>query len=240
MNTLGETTKTTFLKGVEAHKLHEEFEVEGLSHTLTFDAALVASNTINGYVGGNAISQVTYATSSDNTMALIATAISAMEGVKSATVTDNGSNDRVIVVIPEDQATGLALTGFAVTNGASQAAITVATVNKKVYAGMPVEINATSGKVQPLNAATASTTYVGIAVQDGAHGDLVTVALNGKCIINAKSADALAYGPVAYSSYDATNGFVKVTDTSVTETNIIGWTLDSTTGADESVRVIMK
>lgn len=243
MNTLGSTTKTTFLKGVESHKLHEEFEVEGLKHTLTFDAALVASNTINGYVGGNAISTVTYATSSDATMAAIAAQIAAQPGVKSATVTEvaaGTTNDREIVVIPNDQVAGVPLTGWAVTNGASQAGITVATVNKKIYAGMPVELNATSGKIQPVTVASHDLNCIGYAIHDAVEGELCTVALRGYAIIYAKSASSMPYGPVKYDSYDAVNNYSKVEDGSVTVANQMGWVLDSATAADETVRVILK
>lgn len=241
MNTLGTVTKSTFLKEINGGAtIHEEFEVEGLTYTVTFSAALVASNTIDGYVGGNAIAQVTYATSSDATMAAIAVQIALMPGVKSATVVNAGTSDRVIIVTPTDQVAGIGITGMVVAAGASQATVAVAAVNKKIYPGMPVELNATSGKIQPATAATASTTHIGIALHTAVEGQLCTVAMHAKCIIYARSADALAYGPVAYSSYDAVNLYNKVTDTSVTATNIIGWTLDTTTGADETVRVALK
>jgi hypothetical protein len=238
--TFGTPSKTIFLKGPEAHKLHEEFEVEGLSHSLTFSAALVTANVINGNVAGVAIPAITFATDSDTTMAAIATAIAGMAGVRDAYVVDAGTSDRVIMVVPDNQTTGIPLTGFVVTAGGSQATVVAADVNKKIFEGMPVEINPTTGRIQPLTAATASTTKIGYAVMDAVYGQYCTVALMGYCITYCKSADALAHGPVAYSSYDAVAGYVKVTDTSVTATNIIGWVIDSTTGADETVRVIMK
>lgn len=238
-NTFGKQTNTTFLKE-ESHKLHEEFEVEGLTQTLTFSAALVTGNTTNGSVNGNAIPTKTFATDSDTSMAAIAAAIAAMPGVKSAVVLQAGSNDRVIIITPVDQFAGVALTGFAVTNGASQATITAATSNKKIYKGMPVEINATSGKIQPVTPATHDLTCIGYALHDAIAGGLCTVACRGYGIIYAKSATDIAYGPVKFDSYDAVNGYNLVEDGSVTTANQFGWTLDDTLGAGETVRVIIK
>ena len=240
MNTLGTPTKTTFLKGIENHKLHEEFEVEGLTHSLTFGGAVITGNVIDGFVGGNAINAVTFITDNDTTLAAVAAAIAAQPGVKSATVVDNGSNDRVIIVVPKDQVAGVPLTGFVITGGASQTTITVATVNKKIFAGMPVEINTTSGKIQPLTPGTTSTTYIGTAIHDAVEGELCTVALNGKAILYAKSSVALTPGPVSYVSWDAVANYGKYTGTGVTATNIMGWSLDEASGADITIRVIVK
>ena len=245
-NTLGTTTKTTFFKGVESHKLHEEFDVEGLTQTLTLSGALVAANVINGSVGGNAIAPVTYAASSDATLQAIATAIAALDGVKSAVVTvvggdQTGTDDVEIVVTPEDQVAGIALTGWVVTLGAGQATIAVATVNKKVKKGMPVEINALSGKIQPVTVATHDLTCVGIAVHDAVEGELCTVALRGYTIIYARSASAMTFGaPVKFDSYDSVNSYNKVEDGSVTVANQMGWAIDEATAADETIRVIVK
>jgi hypothetical protein len=241
---LGTPTQTVFLKGVENHKLHEEFEVEGLTHTLTLSGALVTSNTINGNVGGVALAETTFSGTSDATWAAVAALISAMDGVKSATVTQVASatdNDRVIVVVPEDQVGGVVLTGFVVAAGAGQATITVASVDKRIYKGMPVELNATSGKIQPLTAATASTTHIGWAIMDAVYGEFCTVALNGMGIVNGIAGEAaVAYGPVIYTGFDSATKLPKFGDTSVTATNLIGWALDDATQLGEKIRVIMK
>lgn len=89
--------------------------------TLVFSADLVASNVINGSVGGSSISPVTYATSHLNTMGLIATAIEAIDGVESATV--GGDNNRTITIVMDNEVAA-AVTGWAITAGASQATIT--------------------------------------------------------------------------------------------------------------------
>jgi len=241
---LGSETATIFLKE-ESHKLSEEFDVEGLSYTITLDAALVTANTVNGSVGGVPISQVTFATDSDTTLAAVAAAIAVAGGstIKSASVTQvaaGTSNDRVIVVIPTDQQGGVALTGFAVTNGASQAGVVVAAVDKRIYKGMPVEINPTSGRIQPLTASTASTTLIGYAWHDGEYGELCTVVLLGIMEVYAIANSAItAMGPVTYSGYDATTKLPKVDDTGVTATNMVGWTMDLAS-IGEKVRVIYK
>jgi len=239
-NTLGTTTKTTFLKGIENHKLHEEFEVEGLYHTITFSGVLVTSNVVNGSIGGVALTATTFATDNDTTMAAIAAKIAASAGVKSATVVDAGSSDVVIKVIPTDQVAGVSITGFVVTAGASQATVAVASVNSKIYAGMPVEQDATTGKIQPVTVASCDLNCIGYAIHDAVEGELCTVALRGMAIIYAKSATSMAYGPVKFDSYDATSGYNKVEDGSVTVTNQMGWSLDDATAADETVRVILK
>lgn len=91
---------------------------------ITFSAALVASNVYNLTINGTPISAVTYATSSDATMAAIATAIEAVDDyVQDAYVVEvSGSttNDRVIVIIPQS-GVELSLSASVVTLGASQA-----------------------------------------------------------------------------------------------------------------------
>lgn len=239
-NTFGTATKITFLKEIEAHKIHEEFEVEGLYQLLTFSGVLVTSNVVNGVVGGTALSATTFATDNDTTMAVIAAKIAAVAGVKSATVIDAGTSDVVIKIIPEDQVGGIGLNGFVVTAGAGQATITPSVVNNKVYAGMPVEMDSTTGKIQPVTVASCDLNCIGYAIQDGVEGELCTVALRGFGIIYARSASAMGYVPVKFDSYDETNGYNKVEDGSVTVANQMGWSLDTATGADETIRVILK
>lgn len=89
--------------------------------TLVFSADLVASNVINGNVGGSAISPVTYATSHLNTMGLIATAIQDIDGVVSATV--GGDNDRTITIVMDNEVQAN-VNAWVVTLGVSQATIT--------------------------------------------------------------------------------------------------------------------
>lgn len=239
-NYLGQKTKTTFLKGIEAHKLHEEFEVEGLRETLTLSAALITGNVINGNVGANAINAVTYAVSSDATLAAIAAAIAVMPGVHSATVTQissTASDDRVIVVIPEDQVSGLSLTGFVVTAGLSQATITIATINKNVYKGMPVQLNA-FGRIEPFIAGN-NADYIGISIHNSTAGQLATIAVVGMGIINGQANAALTPGKVDFVGYDVVTGTNKYA-TASSDTTYQGWALDDATTAGDIIRVLIK
>lgn len=243
METLGTATKTIFLKE-RNHAIHEEFDVVGLYHLLTFDAALVTANTINGFVGGSAIPQVTFATDSDTTMAAIAAAIAAIPGVKEAHVIEVAagvSNDRVIHVTPENGATGISLTGFAVTNGASQAGIVASTVNSNIYKGMPVEINTTSGKIQPVTQASAQTNQIGIALHDAVEGETCTVVLNGTTMVYGQFGITSGLpGPVKWVSHDTATGYSAYSSTSVTAANQSGWALDAGTSVGDVTRVILK
>ena len=90
--------------------------------TLVFDAALIASNVINGSVGGLAIAPVTYGTSNAATLTAIAAAIE-LVNVNVSAVSDG--TDTITVTTNQDAA-DQALTVWVVTLGASQAGTTVA------------------------------------------------------------------------------------------------------------------
>jgi hypothetical protein len=224
----------------ESHKLHIALEAEGRKSLLTFSAALVASNTINGTVNGNPIPQVTFAVDSDSTMAAIAAAIASMAGVKSANVIQvagGTSNDRVIEVISEDPNTIVSLTGWAVTNGASQATITISVSDKRIKLGMPVQINAL-GKLEPLTAANAEIDMVGVCIQEVSAGEEATIAARGYMVVKAKASGAVTPGKVAYAGYDMGAGRPLVTSSSVTAANLYGWALAAAT-ADAEVAVVV-
>lgn len=86
---------------------------------LTFDAALVASNTIDMDVNGTAMTQITYASSNDATLDAIATQLTTQfpDIIKYATRTTT----RIISLTPVDGQT-ITLTDIVVAAGASQAA----------------------------------------------------------------------------------------------------------------------
>lgn len=92
---------------------------------LTFDAALVASNTINLKVNGTSMTQVTYASSNDATLDAIATQLTTdfPSIIKYATRTTT----RIISLTPVDGQT-ITLTDIVVAAGASQAAGAQSTV----------------------------------------------------------------------------------------------------------------
>lgn len=90
---------------------------------LTFSAAFVASNSIALSVNGVAITPVVYASTSDATLAALATTIAAMAGVQFARVVSvaaGTANDRTIIV-GYTSTTPTGITSISVTGGASQA-----------------------------------------------------------------------------------------------------------------------
>lgn len=90
---------------------------------LTFDADLVASNAINMNINAVAISTVNYATSSDNTMALVAAAIAAHAAVEDAYVIEPASGNIRQIIAYSTTGAALTIASAAVTGGASQANI---------------------------------------------------------------------------------------------------------------------
>ena len=243
MELISNTPAGTFFKK-NMQILAEAFTSQGIYHTLTFSAALVASNVINGNVGTNAIAAVTYATSSDATMVAIADAIAAMPGIASATVVSGGAlatDDRVIEVTPIDQVNGVSLSGFVVTLGASQATVTVATVDRRIRKGMPVELDSVNeGEIKPATTATMDLTSIGISAHDAEAGEEVAVICRGNAILVCKaSGGALVPGPVRYVSYDYTNGRIYVDQTSVTAANCYGWAIESA-AQDADIKVLVK
>lgn len=85
-----------------------------------FSADLITGNTINATVNGIAITPVVFATSHLATMNAIAAEIAALPNIASAVV--GGANNRTITVM-SDNGTSIAVTGFLVTGGASQATV---------------------------------------------------------------------------------------------------------------------
>jgi len=238
MNTLGSVTKSTFLKEVEAHKLHQEFEVQQTSATITFDADLITANVINGKIDGVSIAQVTFATSHTNTMNLLKAELEAHPSVASVTLTDT-VNNRQLTIVPVDQTEAPVLSNWAVTAGASQAATATATDFNKVYPGVPVELTA-DGKVQPLTVATASTTKIGTALHLAGAGEMVTVAMDGAAIIFAEADAALNAGPVKWESFNTETERNRYNDTSITATNQTGWSIDVAEAEGDEIRVVLK
>ena len=77
----------------DADGFTESFQCAGLTQTITFDADLITGNKVNMKIKGLPISEITFATSNDATMAALAAAIAAMPGVASATVTNNTTHN---------------------------------------------------------------------------------------------------------------------------------------------------
>lgn len=101
---------------------------------LTFDAALVTANEISLDINGEAISTITFDTSNDNTLDLLATEIASSEYVSSADVVEvlgDATDNRVIQIIPAEGVT-LTVSNISVVSGASQANGSVVSIAKFV------------------------------------------------------------------------------------------------------------
>lgn len=107
-----------------------------------------------------------------------------------------------------------------------------------VRQGMLVKLH-TDGTVEPVDAADTNNLAIGYCLQDAAAGEYVTVVCRGYAIIFAESQGALNAGPVEYDdfgsgSYDLPE-FIAATDT----TDYVGWAIDSASGANEIIRVLV-
>lgn len=108
-----------------------------------------------------------------------------------------------------------------------------------VFKGQPVKLDAT-GKIVPAAAAEAEHNIIGVAIMDGAEGELVTVGMRGYAIIWAESVAALTPGPIKYTGYNGTTEYNQVDSGTVTQANAMGWALDVASAAAELVRVVIK
>jgi hypothetical protein len=245
--TLGVATKTIFLKDVDNGKIHEEFIPEGLSYTMTAAGAIVASNVVTVYVGGVAVS-VTYATSSDATMTALIAAINvqlqaqaATAGIPALGVATPGTASTILIikVVPNDPVNGIGLSVPIVTLGSGQTTFTNATVDKRIFKGMPVELNS-DGNVQPLTVSTASTTYLGVALENAVAGQYVTVVCKGSAIVFGEANTTTTVpGPVAGVGFNNTTLYYQYTSSSVTATNKVGQSLDASVNIGDVIRVIL-
>lgn len=101
---------------------------------ITFAGAFVASNVINLKVNGTGISPVTYASSSDDTLEAVATAIALLDGVASATADTTART----ITVTMDSGETIAITDIAVTAGASQTTGAASYATTDSYLGQPV------------------------------------------------------------------------------------------------------
>jgi len=133
---------------------NDTYIIEGTGQTIVFDAALVASNTINLKVNGVAMTQVTYNTSNDNTLDLIAAQIlSDFATVVEACVR---SGTRTILITPKGANSTVVVTNVVVAAGASQATATVSTLSLAVGDNHKYFDITTGGQYINLNSAHAS------------------------------------------------------------------------------------
>ena len=112
-----------------------------------------------------------------------------------------------------------------------------------VYPGQPVHITG-DGQVSPILTSTGAIVLIGIAMQAGDAGELVTVMMTkaSAIVFMEVETDSLAVGPVRTGTtdvYNATTGYNLIDDASVVEANHIGWAIE---GGDDGdvVRVAVK
>lgn len=229
---LGSVTKTLFLK-LESQKLFEEREVGPLKGTITFDADLIALNTVNGTINGVAISEVTFATDHDTTMDLLAAEVLSHADVGNVELTDDSTN-RVLTVYAADANGALVFASWAVTNGTAQAGTSTATDTNDIHAGQMVQLQ-DDGTIEPVINGNYRYESIGISMHDATGGELATIMMKAFAIVYMESAtDGLLAGPVAIHSngFNTTTGYLEVDDNSVTAVNMVGWALDEGDNGD--------
>ena len=125
-------------------------------YTITFAGALVTGNTFNMQVNGVALTQETFTTNSNTTMANIAAELQALAEIESATVTDAGGgtdDDRVITVTGALEGVDVDLEEMVVAAGSSQTTAAVAittfpvTTGGCVPAGVDCDVDNAGGTV---------------------------------------------------------------------------------------------
>jgi len=228
----GSTTKTFILKS-ESHKLHEEFEVDDYKVTLTAGGTVptVTSNVVNGKVNGTAIAAVTFVDTHANLLTAIAVQIALNPNVASAAVT---ATNVITVTAKYPESANLALHEFVTTAGSTQCTWSYATDNNNIKKGQLVKLT-TTGTVEPLAAGDKPQLALGIAVNEGHGGDLITVMMAAYAIIYAEAYAATHVpGIVRLAAFNATTGYSEVDDGGTLDhTTIIGNCLDS--GGDGDV-----
>ena len=98
----------------------------------------------------------------------------------------------------------------------------------------------TAGKLVATVKAAAAQENIGIAMQDGTAGTLITVMMRAYAITYCEAGTAsMNAGPVCLftTAYNGTSGYASVDDASVDHTLQVGWALDAATSAGDIVRV---
>ena len=125
-------------------------------YTITFAGALVTSNTFDMKVNGTALTQETFASSSDATIEAIAAELRALGAIDSAVVTveggnQTGSDDRVITVTGAVEGVAIDMDSLVVAGGSSQTTAAGATTTTP-YSGKTsipaADLHCGSGDIQ--------------------------------------------------------------------------------------------
>ena len=115
----------------------------------------------------------------------------------------------------------------------------VATGNA-VKKGAPVKLDATGGLI-PAAANDRLAVVIGYSLHDAGAEEYATVAMKAKGIVFARSAGALATGPVKFAGMNATEtdyaNYVAITGNASEDGLLSGWALEVAAGADEEITV---
>lgn len=111
--------------------------------TITFDAALITGNKINGKINGTSIAEVTFNDTNLHTLELLVLAIIAVAPTAVCTIDGTG---RIVRVETDNLA--LTSSNFAVTAGNSQAGVTSVNSMDGVFAGVAVHNHNVAGKYE--------------------------------------------------------------------------------------------
>jgi len=129
-------------------------------YTITFAGALIASNVVNMKVNGNSLTPVTYNTSDNHTLDLLAAEIQASSGISYAARTAT----HVITVYPSNAAGLASLTDIVVTLGASQTTATVSGVLNTILTGSNVTMKQGTGAVKDVITCSDATSTLNTAI----------------------------------------------------------------------------
>lgn len=116
----------------KAYKFYEDVT------KLVFDADLITGNLVDLTVNSTPITQVPFNTDHDTTMTDLVNSITAVTGIDAALATSTADpNNRTVFI--RSKAVTNAVTGEAVTGGASQAGITKTTQSDQVFIGVAIQ-----------------------------------------------------------------------------------------------------
>lgn len=115
---------------------------------------------------------------------------------------------------------------------------------KTVYKGELVKLT-TGGKITNIGAAENADAIIGIAINGGAAGEVVTVAMRGYAVLKCEANGAITSGPVKSNAFSTTNahdnieGFQVVEAATAGSDSVIGWAIEDADDEDE-VWVVLK
>ena len=155
--------------GLGAAQISDIILLDSMAWTLTSSADFIASDSISLRLNGVTITQ-TFSVDNDTTIAALAVKIAAEPNVRSATVTDAGTSDAEIVILPQNRESLVDITDYVVTNGGNPSATTATFARQTLTRhneGQPMTIRVGfSENVFFTNGTTATTLVVSLAGND--------------------------------------------------------------------------